>query len=64
MRQIGVPYPVKNALVAIGDTGFVYYLVTLWPKITYSTAISVFFGVGLRSLGEIFGGSEKGETKE
>ena len=55
MRQIGIPYPMKNALVALGGSGFGYYLLTLWPKISYSTAISAFFGVGLRNIGELYG---------
>ena len=59
-----MPYPMKNALVALGDTGFVYYLITLWPKISYSTALNVFFAVSLKNVSELYGSHDKDETPE
>lgn len=65
IRQIGVPYPMKNALVAIGDCGFFYYQLTLQPKVIYATSLTVFYSVSIRSLSELYGSQrQEGETDE
>lgn len=65
MRQIAVPFPIKNALVALGGTNFIFYLLTLWPKVIYMTSLSVFYAVSIRSLSEIYGSQkQEGESIE
>jgi len=40
-------------------------MLTLWPKITYSTALSVFYSISIRNFSEMFGShNHKGETEE
>jgi hypothetical protein len=65
IRQIGVPYLIKNSLVAVGGTPFYIYMLTLQPKVWYSTALSVFYSITIRNFSELFGSHKhRGETLE
>ena len=65
IRQVSIPYPIKNSLVALGGVPFHIYLLTLWPKISYTTALSVFYSISIRNFSELLGSHHhKGETEQ